>query len=105
MCMSLLDDIGENIVEKNDLYGFKQDMKNELQTKIEESKTKIKDIDDDIWDWQMTVKNTIGDIVEHCEGKIAERAGENLSQDKRDISGMRWIAEEAERSCKLGSWF
>ena len=103
--MSLLDDIGENIVEKNDLYGFKQDMKNELQTKIEESKTKIKDIDDDIWDWQMTVKNTIGDIEEHCEGKIAERAGENLSQDKRDISGMRWIAEEAERSCKLGSWF
>lgn len=98
MCMSLLDGIGENIVEKNDLYGFKQDMKNELQTKIE-------DIDDDIWDWQMTVKNTIGDIVEHCEGKIAERAGENLSQDKRDISGMRWIAEEAERSCKLGSWF
>ncbi|MCI2765621.1 hypothetical protein [Staphylococcus lugdunensis] len=103
--MSLLDDIGEDIVEKNELYGFKQDMKNELQTKIEESKTKIKDIDDDIWDWQMTVKNTIGDIGEYCEGKIAERADENLSQDKRDISGMRWIAEEAERSCKLGSWF
>ena len=103
--MSLLDDIGEDIVEKNELYGFKQDMKNELQTKIEDSKTKIKDIDDDIWDWQMTVKNTIDDIGEYCEGKIAERAGENLSQDKRDISGMRWIAEEAERSCKLGSWF
>ncbi|HDJ7585258.1 TPA: hypothetical protein PRL94_002139, partial [Staphylococcus aureus] len=44
-------------------------------------------------------------IEEYCEGKTAEHAIERLMQDKQDIAGMRWTAEDAEKSCKVGSWF
>ncbi|HAN7972527.1 TPA: hypothetical protein QHD64_002664 [Staphylococcus aureus] len=103
--MGLIDDIAESIEEQGDLSEFKQAMKSELQTKVEDAKSKIKSIDDDIWDWQTTVNNKNSDIEEYCEGKTAERAMEQLTQYKQDIAGVRWTAEDAEKSCKVGSWF
>lgn len=103
--MGFLDDFSESMEEQSDLSEFKQAMKSELQTKVEEAKTKIKSIDDDIWDWQTMVNNKIDDVQEYCEGKTAEHASERLVQEKQDIAGMRWTAEDAEKSCKVGSWF
>ncbi|MGX0088858.1 hypothetical protein ACUXAM_002249 [Staphylococcus epidermidis] len=28
-----------------------------------------------------------------------------MVQEKQDIAGMRWTAEDAEKSCKVSSWF
>lgn len=55
--MGFLDDFAESMEEQGDLSEFKRAMKSELQTKVEEAKTKIESIDDDIWDWQTTVNN------------------------------------------------
>lgn len=103
--MGFLDDFAESMEEQSDLSEFKRAMKSELQTKVEEAKTKIESIDDYIWDWQTTVNNKKDDIEEYCEGKTAESASEILVQYKQDIAGMRWTAEDAEKSCKVGSWF
>ncbi|HDG9530115.1 TPA: hypothetical protein PBX65_001460 [Staphylococcus aureus] len=105
MYTGFLDDLAESIEEQSDLSEFKQAMKSELQTKVEEAKAKIESIDEDIWDWQTTVNNKRDAIEEYCEGKTAEHAIERLMQDKQDIAGMRWTAEDAEKSCKVGSWF
>lgn len=105
MFMGFLGDFAESMEEQSDLSEFKQAMKSELQTKVEEAKAKIESIDDNIWDWQTMVNNKKDDIEEYCEGKTAEYASERLVQEKQDIAGMRWTAEDAEKSCKVGSWF
>lgn len=48
MYMGFLDDLAESIEEQSDLSEFKQAMKSELQTKVEEAKAKIESIDEDI---------------------------------------------------------
>lgn len=105
MFMRFLDDFAESMEEKSDLSEFKQAMKSELQKKVEEAKSQIKSIDDDIGDWQTLINKKKGDIEEYCEGKTAEHASERLVQEKQDIAGVRWTAEDAEKSCKVSSWF